>query len=454
MAAAPHRHRRSFAQFVLALFIVRSLLPANGYSQEISKVFTDRSQIWHVNTDTFMEIESFRGFVWDSTERKDSARSIDSDLRFLGMIVYEANVYFKESVLSKMVLSLYNRGDVGWVKKEDFENYWSAVQNAISQWAAAAPKKAKVKRRTSKIRINRLVWNRQNTRVYLEWGNTDKHERNGVTIPFRSEFVRIRLLPRNKKASTRNGVAKSFDDDNKFISYSKARSNVTRNDSGDIFLKNIPMVNQGDKSYCAVASVSRVMGYYGKFVDQHEIAQMVETSYLGTNPELMIDLLQKLSFKLGVRVRTHQTFGFDDLVRTIENYNKLARRKRKPKLTLYKDAPLSHYYQEMDVDILTHLKTRKTAAVNRFTRDVKRHINIGIPLVWSVMLGKIKENPPTPQIVGGHMRLIIGYNVRNNMIVYTDSWGDGHEFKHMPIKDAVTITIGLYTIEPRSRRLR
>ena len=46
------------------------------------------------------------------------------------------------------------------------------------------------------------------------------------------------------------------------------------------------------------------------------------------------------------------------------------------------------------------------------------------------------------------MRLIIGYNTATKEIVYSDSWGMGHEQKRMPLADAWTITNGLYSLQP------
>ena len=49
---------------------------------------------------------------------------------------------------------------------------------------------------------------------------------------------------------------------------------------------------------------------------------------------------------------------------------------------------------------------------------------------------------------GGHMRLIIGYNDRTQEILYTDTWGAGHELKRLSLADAWTITLGLYCLQP------
>jgi hypothetical protein len=43
--------------------------------------------------------------------------------------------------------------------------------------------------------------------------------------------------------------------------------------SGDVWLGDVPMVDQGQKGYCVVASAERVMRYYGSKVDENELAR-------------------------------------------------------------------------------------------------------------------------------------------------------------------------------------
>ena len=47
------------------------------------------------------------------------------------------------------------------------------------------------------------------------------------------------------------------------------------------------------------------------------------------------------------------------------------------------------------------------------------------------------------------MRLIIGYNDKTKEVLYTDSWGAGHELKRMPEDWAWTITTSSMFIKPR-----
>jgi hypothetical protein len=46
------------------------------------------------------------------------------------------------------------------------------------------------------------------------------------------------------------------------------------------------------------------------------------------------------------------------------------------------------------------------------------------------------------------MRLIIGYNDTKKEIIFSDSWGAGHEMKRMAAPDASAATMGLYLLQP------
>ncbi|MFT5131040.1 MAG: hypothetical protein ACI8W8_004674 [Rhodothermales bacterium] len=50
------------------------------------------------------------------------------------------------------------------------------------------------------------------------------------------------------------------------------------------------------------------------------------------------------------------------------------------------------------------------------------------------------------------MRLIIGYNAKANQLIYSDSWGTGHEFKRMSMEDAWAITTCVDLVAPRLAR--
>jgi hypothetical protein len=80
---------------------------------------------------------------------------------------------------------------------------------------------------------------------------------------------------------------------------------------------------------------------------------------------------------------------------------------------------------------------------------VRTNIDKGVPVMWALQLGLFPENgEEAKQSGGGHMRLIIGYNTKKNEIIFSDSWGDGHEMKRMAAPDASAATMGLYLLQP------
>ena len=105
-------------------------------------------------------------------------------------------------------------------------------------------------------------------------------------------------------------------------------------------------------------------------------------------------------------------------------------------------------YGRMEPDLLREVRTKNRTGVSAFERKIKAHVEKGIPVLWSVMLGVLPESNVHAEKASGHMRLIIGYGEKSHEILYSDSWGLGHELKRMPVPDAWTITTGLATIEP------
>jgi hypothetical protein len=219
--------------------------------------------------------------------------------------------------------------------------------------------------------------------------------------------------------------------------------------SGDVWIGSVPMVDQGQKGYCAVACAERMLRYYGVDVDANEMAQVANSSSEGgTSARAMFDALKKLTARFRVRVQAVEEFDSRDFQKLITDYNRAAKRAKAetiPDNNIVLD--VGAIYQAMDAEVLKEVKTKNAGTVSRFQRNVQNHIDAGTPLLWSVQLGKFPE-PGVPQSGGGHMRLIIGYNLKTNEILFSDSWGRGHELKRMPLPNAVTITTGLTAMEP------
>jgi hypothetical protein len=163
----------------------------------------------------------------------------------------------------------------------------------------------------------------------------------------------------------------------------------------------------------------------------------------------MVQSLQNLTMRLKVHVRTVKNWNPSDFLQLVAEYNQATKGGQlAPQINVAPDGDLADYYHKMNLDLLRKVESRKPSAVGQFERDIERYIDKGMPILWSVVLGLVPEKGMSPQTVGGHMRLIIGYNKDTKEMIYTDSWGMGHEQKRMPMADALLMTTGLYVIEP------
>ena len=151
-------------------------------------------------------------------------------------------------------------------------------------------------------------------------------------------------------------------------------------------------------------------------------------------------------------------------------------------------------WKDVDPDVLREFRA-STPEYAKFKTEVVANISKGIPIMWALQLGmywedridesfeanryavskdssgddkdeekeakeeaeekkkefeemKKKNQRPPDYMLGGHMRLIVGYDTKYALIYYTDSWGPGHELKSMPIDQAWATTLAMWALEP------
>jgi hypothetical protein len=213
----------------------------------------------------------------------------------------------------------------------------------------------------------------------------------------------------------------------------------------DTYIGDVPMVDQGFKGYCAAAVIARLMRYYGKDFDQHDAAQLAGTTAQdGTRNLSMKDALKRLAQQNGLQFQAAQEA---DIQRLVTDYNLAAVLARKPKVAIQHN--LDAMLLGMDRELLLKIRGRNQTATTVFKDLVSKSIANGLPVVWHVYLGLFAEPGMWP-MQGAHARLIIGHNKKSGDILYTDTWGRGHELKRMNLDEAVSITLGLYVIKPNN----
>jgi hypothetical protein len=433
-----------FAYFVLTLGLSLSAQHSSAAIGSIDEILL-RPNVWDSTPQELEpELKTLR-FEWTSANQ-DVARSSLAGLAFQKHSLNEVILSFCSGKLVAARLVYYNRGDAGPLREDQFEELLGGITADLSALTGRQPA-ARGRDSGSAVKAQGRISDTGQTRYLLEWSVTKGSQLRG--IPFRAEFIRLIVGP-GIAAPAAIGAASVTSRD--LVKGFVGRDHVERLAGGDVRVKDVPMVDQGDKGYCVVASVERVLRYYGASVDQHELAQIANSdATAGTSMDAMLASLKRLTARLGVKVRSLYEWNVRDFLKMLEDYNRATRRgKLAPEIKLSgRMINVDSCFSQMSPEVLKEARIKSSADFGRFKRDIQRGIDEGIPLLWSVRLGLVGEKE-MPQVSGGHMRIILGYNTTTNEILYSDSWGLGHEEKRMPIDDAWTITIGLSSLQPIS----
>ena len=448
----------------------------------------ESESFWKTDPMLFVQKHHENGFQFTSDEHERADSRLDGGVTYHGLEVYESVLTFGEDGgVRRVELSLFNvtgtealretvdaggtkfRKRVRVEKSIDREGFGALLETVRAKLTKGGKQPKTVSERVKDASIHHAhqAWPRTDvpTQATLTWNYVQSGKK---TETFKAQFVRLvvdgpELLaePVRRGGATKKENAKGA---------GKISDNVNRESKkGDVYIDNIPMVDQGQKGYCSVASAARVLQYFGVGKDEHEIAQIAGSSAeSGTSTRGMKEAVETIGKKF--RLATVVCYGdfeksgaerIDGLCDEVKAYNKAAKKMKKPAITddmfIRRDGNVISYNPQavdeaMDVEVRKFMRTEgsQKSKFTKFMKDIHEQVDKGIPLYWGVMLG-IAPEAGLPQTRGGHMRLIIGYNDQKKEIIYSDSWGAGHEKKHMKADWAWTITHCLMYMKPLSR---
>jgi hypothetical protein len=313
--------------------------------------------------------------------------------------VEEAIVEFVNAKAARATVSFYNRGDSGDIEVATFDKLFKTIGQNLGQVMKVAPKR-QIMSANAALPVTSWMWSSPAGVALLEYNEYNTPGK--VTKP---EFLRMKLAAPGQADWSMGKMAMG-------VQRMELQQRVTKTPAGDTYISGVPMVDQGQKGYCVAASCQRLFEYMRIPCDQHEMAKLVSAdAEKGANIFGMQKSLAKIDGAFKVT--------FKPLIN--------------PEL----------YYSN---------GRKRRVSDKQFVSIIKEYTDKGVPLLWGLALGEKDEDPPLPrsgQISGGHMRLIIGYNTAKNQILFTDSWGAGHELKRMAMIDAYDVTMGLYSMAPR-----
>ena len=425
-------------RFTVGIILFSAILALHAEQYDLADSFDKDGTIFEQLTSANLRdnsvLKAGSSFQWLSAKR-DSARYQAlkrTDVTFFSEVVPEAIVRFNNGNLSHIYIAVYNRGDSEPITDEEaFEAKIEELSGKLSEKFGVEPQDSR-KRLGSKATVMMRAWNTPHVVCQLRWSSNNRGN-------FLAEYILVSLEKNQSGESDDTVIAKAAK------SAADLPANVKKNTDGDVYIDGIPMVDQGPKGYCVPAVVERVMKYYGSDdVTQHTIAQIAGTRDYGTNVNEMYSSLKRIANRFGCRLNEHYTFIKDvrDFRRFIDKYNGIARKNKAPTLKIVERGNMLLVDETMgkqNEEIYKKTRMDDKSGYKKFNKYIHDFIDKGIPVIWCIP---------------GHMRLIIGYNDKDSMIVYSDTWGAKFEFLKMKQDQAWAMTHGLYTLEPSRRQTR
>lgn len=365
-------------------------------------------------------------FKVDETTRRLAAGRVEMGELDFGEMLVKCT---EEGAIQSLRLMIYNKGDDGDIDKDGFTAKRTAATEALDKLTGVKGRPVTVGAGDSGVKVKAVVWKTEHAVFRMEYSAATKGG-------FKAEFIRLDIGA-DEDAIARGGARDA-------AGKSSLKGKVKKDEDGTVRIEGVPMVDQGQKGYCVPATLSRLFAYYGMDgIDQHALAALCNSQGSGgTSTADMQEAMESICKKFHIRITTLE--DYHSVVTSIcDPYNKLAKKKDKPMISPAND-PLAI----ADPELLKQARAPKPAVVDKWMKDIRKNIDAGIPVLWSVKVGIYKEEVGIPQSRGGHMRMIIGYNPKTRKVLYTDSWGAGHECKTIDAAEALSMTTGRYILKP------
>lgn len=186
---------------------------------------------------------------------------------------------------------------------------------------------------------------------------------------------------------------------------------IQRSENGDVFLSEVPMVNQGPKGYCAPATFERAMRTMGLEADMYLLAMVGESSAGGTSVQLLIDNVKFQVSSKGRRIR--------------ENHVKELRIRD---FKRYIDEGIPVMWTMCSMTKYNDIADKNTKAREKVTDWGTHSATIASENAFFA-----KEPKPASKY---HICLITGYNEATQEIAVSDSWGPQFERRWVPLAAA------------------
>ncbi len=300
--------------------------------------------------------------------------------------------------VAQVDMVFFNKGDSvdgkKWTSKmqRQMKQQWDTLESSLNSFASKFEKgfwgEGRIKNRAQ-------IWKYQNHTFTLE------------IKP--KEFIILHVTNPSAKKSAKAGVANDFD----------GKVNVSKESNGDVWIKNIPMVDQGPKGYCVPATIERCLKYYAiPNVDMHKIAAVCKTQVGGgTYMDNVMTDFKKVCSAFKLKMQGVGSFSMNTISAMIDKGMPIC-------WTMFST---NDYMKRMEANS----QKRRDTNFDSYRDEIKKQDK----------LKKEREN--------AHVCLIIGYNKQSKELAVSNSWGERFEITWVRFEDAKIVSRGLFVINPR-----
>jgi hypothetical protein len=384
------------------------------------ELFTD-DKLW--DDDAVVLADRLRWPLESKTENEMSFRSYPDDAsRLFGCRPYSIALYADKTGPTTISIIFANKGDsVAYTPKttgKPDKEALAARDGQIKDFkkAITEDKKNLIAALTKLFGVpvaERMGQGKQMSEVSTRW---DWKDHSFLLTAPRDEYVALRVMP----CATADLGGKSRVSDAELMARSKTR--ILRRDNGDVILKDIPMVNQGPKGYCAPATWERVLRYMGIPADMYVLA-MAGHSGAGGGTSLAA---------LAAGARDAVAAGG----RKIEG-GSMAKI----------DPAFVAKYVDRGLPIIWGMYSTKE--YNALANErMKTRVDMKDPKAWKKEITPARKDPKAPKVdhTTAHACMIIGYNKETGEVAVSDSWGPEFEERWVTGVEATAVSQGVFQI--------
>ncbi len=320
--------------------------------------------------------------------------------KILGAEIEQFRIEETNKKVSQIDLVFFNKGDSVDGKKwtpqlqRKMKQQWETIVKQLSSFAG---KPQNGYWGSGRIKNKASIW---------------KHEKFALWLEIKpKEFIILHITPPNSQGadSTKSATAIIFN----------GKENIKKQSNGDVYIQNIPMVDQGAKGYCVPATIERVLKYYNiQDVDMHKIASVCKTQVGGgtTIDSVMTDF-RNVSNSFKLRMANVGSFSMNAIANMID-----------------KGIPV--FWTMFSTDEYTKRMIENSQL--RTKEDFDSYLKI-----------IKKQEKLNRKLEGPHVCLIIGYNKKSKELAVSNSWGEKFTITWVRFSDAKIVGRNCFVINPR-----